>query len=142
MVSMETNTPIATGEITNNCTCVMLDENGERTEEPTSYCYGDCWADSVDDFTYITDELRDSNETNWWRVENLRLWNGEVSGLFHAVKVEDILHGMAVRGEWTMRYEVFADRIEYSLSHHDAPMGSKSVLRCVSDEEREEWGLY
>jgi hypothetical protein len=143
---MTTTTPIATGEISNTCTCVMIDENGERTEEYTSYCYGDCWENSVDEFVVATDHLRDANETGWWKVENLRLWDGEVSGMFHAKntddKVEDILRGMAVRGEWTMRYEVFTDRIEYSLSHHDAPTGSSSVLRCVSETEREEWGLY
>jgi hypothetical protein len=49
---------------------------------------------------------------------------------------------MTVRSEWIMRYEVFSDRIEYSLSHHDAPMGSATTIRPVTEEEREEWGLY
>ena len=49
---------------------------------------------------------------------------------------------MAVRGEWIMRYEVYEDRIEYSLSHHDAPTGSHTVLTAVSDEQREQLGLY
>ena len=89
----------------------------------------------------VTEELRDSNETNWWKVKNLRLWNGEVSGYFHAKTVADLIEGMTVRSDWNMTYEVFADRIEYSLSHHDA-MGSASTLTVVSDEEREEMGLY
>ena len=131
-----------TGEITNSCSCVMYDDNGEPTEEPTTYCYGDCWEDSVSDFTYITEDLRASNESDWWQVDNLRLWNGEVSGYFHADKVEELLRGMAVRGDWTMRYEVFSDRIEYSLSHHDAPTGSSSVLRCVSLDDRDALGLF
>ena len=54
---------------------------------------------------------------------------------------EDLLRGMAVRGEWTMRYEVYADRIEYSLSHHDAPTGSASVLTIMTPEEVEKYGL-
>lgn len=137
-----TETPIATGEITNACTCVMVDDDGEPTDEPTTYCYGDCWEMSVDDFTEVTKDLRESNETDWWEVSNLRLWDGEVSGYFHADKVEELLRGMAVRGEWIMRYSVFSDRIEYSLSHHDAPMGSATTLRAVSDEQREELGLY
>ena len=130
------------GEITNGCTCTVYDEEtGEYTEEPTENCWGDCWEYSVEDFTNVTQELRDSNETGWWKVSNLRLWNGEVSGYFHAEKVTDLLAGMTVRGEWIMRYEVFSDRIEYSLSHHDA-MGSASVLTPISDEQREELGLY
>jgi len=40
-----------------------------------------------------------------------------------------------------MTYEVHADRIEYSLSHHDA-MGSATTLTAVSEERREELGLY
>jgi hypothetical protein len=90
----------------------------------------------------VTQELRDNNETNWWRVENLQLWNRQASGMFHAKTVADIIRGMTVNSEWTMRYTVFSDRIEYSLSHHDAPMGSNSTLRAVTEEQREEWGLY
>jgi len=139
---MTTETPIATGEITNTCTCVQVDDEGNTTDEPVSHCYGDCWYDSVDNFTYVCNDFREKNETDWWKVTNLRLWDGDVSGYFHADNVEDLLRGMAVRGEWIMRYSVFADRIEYSLSHHDAPMGSATVLTAVSDEEREELGLY
>jgi hypothetical protein len=139
---MKKETTIMTSEITNTCTCVQYDADGEPTNEPVSYCYGDCWEYSVDDFAEVTRDFRESNETDWWKVTGLRLWDGEVSGYFHADKVDDLLRGMAVRGEWTMRYSVFADRVEYSLSHHDAPTGSSTVLTAVSEEQREELGLY
>jgi hypothetical protein len=127
------------GTITNSCTCTVYDEaTGEYTEEPSNTCYGDCWEFAVEDFSNVTENLRNENLTDYWKVENLRLWNGEVSGHFQAKTVADLLRGMTVNSEWTMRYEVFADRIEYSLSHHDAPMGSKSVLRPVDEEEYEE----
>jgi len=141
---METNTPIATGEITNTCTCLTYEENGEEMTIDTEYgstCFGDCWEFAVEDFTMITEELRDSNETDWWKVEDLRLWSGNVSGYFYGKTVSAILEGMTVRSEWNMSYKVFSDRIEYSLSHHDA-MGSASTLRPVTDNEREEMGLY
>jgi hypothetical protein len=137
-------TIIAKGEITNSCTCLLFEEDGEEKSVDTEYgssCYGDCWEFAVEDFAMVTEELRHSNETNWWKVKNLRLWNGEVSGYFHAKTVADLIEGMTVRSDWRMTYEVFADRIEYSLSHHDA-MGSASTLYCVSDDEREELGLY
>lgn len=120
-----------TGTISNTCQC---DED--------EGCQGECWEWLVEDFTEVTKDFRDTNETDWWQVKNLRLWNGEVSGYFQAKTVLDILRGMAVDSAWTMDYTVHADRIEYSLAHHDAPMGSSSVLMAVSDDERERLGLY
>ena len=139
------NTVIAKGEITNNCTCLTYEEDGETKSVDTEYdstCYGDCWEYAVEDFANITEELRNSNETDWWKVSNLRLWDGESSGYFHAKTVADLIEGMTVRSDWSMRYEVHADRIEYSLSHHDSPTGSGTTLTAVSEEQREELGLY
>lgn len=134
--------PIYTGELTNECTCTAYDEEtGEYTEEPAEQCYGTCWELAVEDFAYVTEELRNANETGWWRVDDLRLWNREVSGFFRADRVEEIIRGMSVNSSWVMRYEVFSDRIKYSLSHHDA-MGSASTLRPVTEEEQEKEGLY
>jgi hypothetical protein len=86
-------------------------------------------------------ELRHSNETDWWSVENLRLWNGDISGHFKVGKVEEMLIAMTVRSEWRMHYEVYSDRVEYSLSHHDAPTGSETTLRPVTEQQRRERGL-
>ena len=136
-------TELFTGTMTSSCTCAVYDETiGEFTNEPAPECYGNCWEWALDDFATVIQELRDNAETNWWRVENLKLWDRQVSGMFYAKTVEEMLRGMTVNGEWYMRYTVFSDHIEYSLSHHDAPMGSSSVLRAVTDEQREEWGLY
>lgn len=140
---MKTEMPIATGEITNSCTCTVYDEEkGEYTDTPTDDCWGDCWETMFEDMFEVTKSLMDSNETGWWKCENLRIWSGEISGYFYARVLRELIDGMTVDSLWTMRYEVFSDRIEYSLSHHDAPMGSSTVLRPVSEEEREEKGLY
>lgn len=139
-----TNNTALVGELTTNCNCLTYEEDGETKSIDTEYgstCYGDCWEYAVEDFVTITEELRNSNETDWWKVSNLRLWNGESSGYFHAKTVADLIEGMTVQGDWTMRYAVHADRIEYSLSHHDA-MGSATTLTAVSEEQREELGLY
>ena len=143
MENMTTTTAL-TGELTNNCTCLTYEEDGETKSVDTEYgstCYGDCWDYAVEDFANVTEELRNSNETDWWKVSNLRLWDGESSGYFHAKTVADIIEGMTVRSDWTMTYEVHADRIEYSLSHHDAN-GSATTLTAVSEDQREELGLY
>lgn len=139
------STVIATGEITNTCTCLAYEEDGETKSVDTEYgstCYGDCWEYAVEDFAMVTEELRNANETDWWKVGNLRLWDGVSSGYFYGKTVADIIEGMTVRSEWTMRYEVFADRIEYSLSHHDSPTGSSTTLTPVTEEQREDLGLY
>lgn len=131
-------------EITNTCTCTVYDEEtGEHTDEPAEYCDGWCWDCATEQFAQDTKTFRESNETGWWKVSNLRLWNGDASGYFYAKpdNVLEILRGMTVNSAWILRYTPYDDRIEYSLSHHDA-MGSATTITAISDEEREELGLY
>lgn len=123
---------------TNSCTCANDDD--ENYSE--YYCSGFCWENTLDDFVNITLHLFENNETSWWEVNDLRLWNRDVSGYFEADCIEKFIRGMTVNSEWIMRGKVFEDRIEYSLSHHDAPMGSNTVLKPVSEEKREKLGLY
>lgn len=128
-------------EHTNTCTCTYYSEELDEYVE-SGDCWGDCYDSMIEDMENITSHLFSANETNWWRVSNLRLWNGDVSGYFRADTVAQLITGMTVRSEWIMRGEIFDDHIEYSLSHHDAPMGSSTRLDIVSEEEVEEKGLY
>lgn len=127
--------------LTNGCTCTTYNEDTGNWDEAPE-CWGDCWEFSVEDFAQITAHLYDNNETQWWEVTNLKLWNGDTSGYFKAKTIEDVIAGMTVRSEWNMEGTVYEDRVEYSLSHHDAPMGSTSVLRPVSLDKQEQLGLY
>lgn len=127
-------------EYTNTCTCTIYDVDTDTEIEATD-CYGDCWEYTIEDFTEITRHLIEKNETMWWRVKDLRLWNGNHGGFFYAENMEDLIRGMTVNSAWIIRGEVFDDRIEYSLSHHDA-MGSSTTLTMVTEEEREKYGLY
>jgi hypothetical protein len=127
--------------ITSGCSCTVYNEDADDYT-PSSECWGDCWDDSIQDFTNITEHLFDANETYLWRVRGIRLWDGDASGFVKARDAEDLLRGMTVQGDWTICGTVLEDRIEYSLSHHDAPMGSSSVVEIVTEEQREEWGLY
>lgn len=131
----DTDTILFSGEMTNDCTCTVYDEEAEEyTDEPAPHCYGCCWEMAVEDFANVTEDLRNANPDGWWAVDDLRLWNRTVSGYFQATNVTDIIRGMTVDSSWIMRYRVYADRVEYSLSHHDA-MGSASTLRPMRDEE-------
>lgn len=125
---------------TNSCTCAYYDEETDESI-PSLECWGDCWEYVLDDFKEITAHLFDANETNWWKVSNIRLWDGESSGYFFADNVKELIYGMTVNSEWIMTGEVFNDYIQYSLSHHDA-MGSNTTLTMVTEEQREELGLY
>ena len=130
-------------EYTNTCTCTVYNEELEEyTEEPSDNCYGDCWEFVVEDFSNITDNLFNQNETNWWKITGFRLWDGDHSGFVYAKTPLELLRGMTVNSEWIMRGEVFDDHINYSLSHHDAPTGSSTKLTIVSESEREDYGLY
>lgn len=128
-------------EITNVCTCTTYDIDTDN-ESPSDYCFGDCWDEAVDYFTELTSHLFEQNETYFWRISNLRLWNGEYGGFVHARKPIDLIRAMSVNSEWIMRGFIEEDRISYSLSHHDAPMGSNSTVTMVTEEERQEYGLY
>ena len=130
-----------TFEYTNTCTCSSYDEETD-THVEMDYCDGFCWETTIEDFTHITENLFNNNETNWWKVSNLRLWDGDINGYFHAKNVTDLIRGMTVNSEWTIRGELFNDCIKYSLYHHDAPTGSNTTLTIVSEEQREELGLY
>lgn len=129
-----------THEITNTCTCQDYNPDTDEYTESND-CWGDCWEQVVYDFAEDTKVLRESNTTGWWKVSDLQLWDRTVSGYFYAKNVQEILYGMTVRSAWTMRYTAYEDRVEYSLSHHDA-MGSASTLTAVSEEDVEELGLY
>jgi hypothetical protein len=119
-MTANTETPISYGTISNTCQC----------EED---CYGICWEDDLYFFGLCTDELI-ANASGWWSIENVRLWHGHVSGYGQANNARDLLDLMTVRSEWQMEYRVFPDRIEYSLSHHDAPTGSASTIRPMPED--------
>lgn len=119
-------------EYTNMCSCTTYNEETDESA-PSDYCYGDCWEETIEDFTNIVAHLFEKNERCWWRVKDLALWDGNYSGYFYADDAKDLIHGMTVNSSWIMRGEVFDDRIEYSLSHHDS-MGSSTVLEIMTED--------
>lgn len=127
-------TPIATGELTNGCTCTVYDETtGEFTDEPAEECDGFCYESALEFLYECVKHLLD--ESDEFRVTGIRLWNGEVGGEFRATNVSEFVRGITVKSEWILSYTVFSDRMEFSLSHHDAPMGSSSVVVPLVDAE-------
>lgn len=128
-------------EYTNTCTCQSYDAETDEYFD-TNDCYGDCWEYTIEDFSNITEHLFDQNETMWWKVSNLRLWDGDTSGFAYAKTPAKLIEAMTVNSMWTMRGAVLENTIEYSLSHHDSPMGSSTTLSIITEEEREKWGLY
>lgn len=119
-------------EYTNMCSCTTYNEETDESA-PSDDCYGDCWEETIEDFTNIVAHLFEKNERCWWRVKDLALWDGNHSGYFYADDAKDLIYGMTVNSSWIMRGEVFDDRIEYSLSHHDS-MGSSTVLEIMTED--------
>ncbi len=124
-----TETPIAYGELTNTCTCSVYNEETDIfTDSPE--CFGDCWDTELEFFGECVKDIL--SQASWFRVEAIRLWDGDFDAIFPAKTVADFVRGITVNSEWTLRYQVFADRVEFSLSHHDAPTGSRSVVRPLA----------
>lgn len=127
-----TETPTAWGELTNSCTCTVYDEGSDSfTESPV--CFGTCYEDELYFFGECVNDFLSLSDT--FRVSGIRLWNREVGGVFEARTVSEFVRGITVDSLWTLRYQVFADRVEFSLSHHDAPTGSASVVVPVFEPE-------
>jgi hypothetical protein len=127
-------------EYTNSCTCQVYDEELDQYCDSDD-CFGHCYDEMIEDFKTITSHLFDMNKTGWWMIKNIRLWNRETSGFVRADDVAELIKGMTIDSEWIMRGEILDDRIEYSLSHHDA-MGSASSVSIVKESEMELYGLY
>ena len=128
-------------EFGNLCSC-MDGDDFIMFEALQIDCDGICWEMTLEDFTNITSGLFEDNETHWWKISNLKLWDGNHGGYGKAKDAEALLELMTVRSDWNIKGKVFNDRIEYSLSHHDAPMGSNTVVTMITEEQREELGLY
>lgn len=128
-------------EYTNTCTCTYMDQDtGESIE--SSDCFGDCFWSQIEDFSNCADHLFVNNETNWWKITGFPLWSHEVSGYAYAKTPEDLIRAMTVNSEWIMRGTILEDKIEYSLSHHDRPTGSHSIVEIITEQQREDLGLY
>ena len=120
------------GFISNSCFCAdpehgSLDENDEPYPDDY-YCDGICWEAALEDFGQCLSEMGLS-EVDAWEVRGIKLWNRTTGGFFRPKDTEDMMHHLVVNSQWHMEWTMYADRVEYSLSHHDAPMGSASVLR-------------
>lgn len=126
-------------EYTNSCTCQTYDESTDEFSS-SEYCDGSCFDMMLEDFEFITSDLFKLNETGWWKITNLRLWDGNHSGFIKANNVVQLLRGMVVNSEWTLRGEILENKIHYSLSHHDA-IGSSTTVTIVEESELELYGL-
>ena len=135
MTTPTTEAPLSWGTLTNTCTCEVWNDDTNDWEQPET-CFGDCWDDSLHAFGFAVAHLLDISQD--FVVYGIRLWDGEVSGRFTARSVADFVRGCSVDSAWHMEYQVFHNRMEYSLSHHDAPTGSASIVVPIASDD--EWG--
>ena len=108
-----TETPIAYSELTNTCTCTVYDELTDSFT-PATECDGFCWESELEFFGECVKDIL--SQASWFRVEAVRLWNGDFDAIFRADNVADFVRGITVNSEWILRYQVFADRVEFSLA--------------------------
>lgn len=120
-----TETPTAYGELTNTCTCLVYNDETDNYTD-AEQCFGDCYESELEFFGECVKDFLSLSDS--FQVSGIRLWNREVGGVFTANNVAEFVRGITVDSAWILHYQVFSDRVEFSLSHHDAPTGSASVV--------------
>ena len=117
----------------NTCSCGNWDEETDEFT-PSNDCYGDCWDDTVQDFTNITEHLFTDNNQQF-HIEGFPRWDGPVSGTFHARTAEKLLESITPdRTEWRLELTVHATHLTGVLSHHDGT-GVITVTPFSEDDE-------
>ena len=96
-----------------------------------------CYDAFLDDFSYAVKKLIEKNNSYWWKITGFKLWDGERSGYFYADNPIDFLDAITVNSEWIMSATFYDDCLKYSLSHHDCPMGSSTLVEIPSELEIE-----
>ena len=121
-------------EITNECSCQNYDADTD-TFTDSEYCYGVCWDDTLEMFSYDVADLLEKNPSGVWRIEGLPLWSGSVDGYGEATTASELLRIITVNSSWILRYAIDNDEIHAVLSHHDVPMGGKMTISIAKDTE-------
>ena len=112
--------------LTNSCICETYDE--ELNEFIASDNCGGCWDDEMSCLKDYLGNWFTDNPTDCWQVNDLPLWNREVSGLFTARTIDDFVRGITVRGDWALHLRLDGDTLHADLSHHDVPMGRSFTI--------------
>lgn len=110
-----------------------------------------CWDQGVEELSEVFGPWL-ADGSGWWRISNMRLWDGEHSGYGYGTTLAEVLRMMTVNSGWMMRWEAVYEkphqmgkiaplRFTYSLSHHDAPTGSTSEIVPLSEDHVERLGL-
>lgn len=118
----------------NTCSCEAYDPDTDEST-PANDCYGDCWEDTVQDFSNITEHLF-TEHNQGFSIVGFPVWNGTIDGRFTARNAEQLLNAMTPdRAEWRMEVTVHADRIVALLSHHDCPTGGTMTVTPISEDD-------
>jgi hypothetical protein len=132
--------------ITSNCVCYKVDEDGEGVLDtngeavPNEYCYGDCYAEQVFDFT-------DNILPSWLEAKAIMAdspvrilgsgmgWRG-VSG-YADTTARNIVKALEIDGDFTIRITYEDGELSLVRSSHDELGASFSVVPVSLDGESE-----
>jgi hypothetical protein len=115
--------------ITSDCTCEIYDEDTDSTKldeygypARPEYCYGDCFTETVDDFTenilkVWLDRNRISEDAKIQIVGSKMRWTG--SSGWTVVPVEEIPKVLYIDGDFTLRFTLTGTELICVRSSHD-----------------------
>jgi hypothetical protein len=129
-----------TAEYSNTCSCSYEDyENDTGESAPVEFCFGECWENTVQHFTNITEHLFTENNQQF-TITGFPTWRGPVNGMCSARNAEELLWAMTPeRAEWRLDVTVHEDRIVANLYHHDCPTGGTMIVAPFTTTEEENY---
>ena len=129
-------------ELTNNCTCTVLDDDAEfniDNYKPAEYCFGDCWDMALEDINdYCLTNWQEANgfdEDTVIRIDGWRMGWLLRSG-YADVKIKKMIETLTFDSEWILKFVFSEDykSLEVVRYSHDEPMGAMfKVSKSDSD---------
>lgn len=141
-MSTETVTKNYEVELTNSCTCTVLDDDAEfdiDNYKPAEYCFGDCYDMALDDINeyWLTNwqEANGFDEDTVIRINGYKMgWmsrTGEID-----IKIKEIVKTLGFDGDWILKFKFSEDykSLDIVRYSHDEPTGAMfTVSKYDSD---------
>jgi hypothetical protein len=144
----EIETQAIKAELDNNCTCeVYDDETGEPIlneygyPKQPEYCFGECWTDSVYDFTECL--LKPYLAVKGWELDTpIKVVCGRMTWTnsrgYAYTTPEKLIDTLTLNGDFRLVFEFDGENLTAVRYSHDEPVGTGKFEFELSDESYDE----
>jgi hypothetical protein len=135
-------------EITSDCTCTKIDDDGEEVVDeqgypvPADYCDG-CWEFAIDNLdNLLGDWMTENNLDPAFTDIDLYIggdgigWQRRSGFTVAQSNAKSIIDRLTFNGEWTLRFTLDGKSLTVSRSSHDEPTGTGQLaFRLATRDE-------